>query len=355
MKFNIRKLKGYISRHKIALSVVLVALVGAISILTFSYFNNPNFSAPKIFKAKPTPKETRVPAPLTGELVDPSVAGKRPFAVVIENSTDARPQSGYPKADVVYETLAEGGITRTLAIFQSQEADEIGPVRSAREYFIDWLSEVNAIFSHVGGSAQALSDIAANNIPDLNQFSFGNFYWRSTSRYAPHNVYTTTSKLVDAAKSAGYSLLSDVKWYSFKDDLAQKDRPKSQKFSVNFSGPLYLASYEYDPSSNTYARSVAGVLQKDAKSGETIKTKNIIVQFESMQNVVNNGVQGVDMQTIGSGKALVFQDGKAIVGRWQKTSRNTLTALTDENGKEILLNRGQTWIEVVPQQAAVTY
>lgn len=357
MKLNIRKFKGFIFQHKIPVLIVATALIIATGVIAYEkIFDKPIF-VPQNLTLKQKPKETKVPAALTGLLVEPSVNSKRPLAVVIENSPEARPQSGYSKADVVYETLAEGGITRTLAIFQSQVATEIGPVRSARPYFVDWLSEVNAIFVHVGGSIDGLNYVASTKIPDLNQFNFGSYFWRSNERYAPHNVYTTTEKLYAAAKSAKYdTTVNNLSWYKFKQDLSETERPVTQTVTVNFSGPLFAASWKYDPKTNDYSRAVAGVMQKDKLTGEQVKAKNIVVLFQTVSYGLNSdGVQKVNIGTIGSGKGFLFQDGKPVKITWTKASRTDLTKITDETGAEVKLNPGQTWVEIPPVGANVTY
>lgn len=348
-----RKFRGFISRHRISVIVIFVAIIAAVGITWYMLDRNINFTAPALNLKKPV--ETRVEAPLTGELVDPAIAAKRTLAVVIENHPDARPQSGYNDADVVYETLAEGGITRTLALFQSKDSKEIGPVRSARDYFIEWLSEYNAIFAHVGGSAPALATISSAHIPDLNQFANGNYYWRATDRYAPHNVYTTTEKLYAAAKANKLDVTGAPKPFSFKDDAKEADRPATQKITVNFSGPLFQVTYAYNPKTNTYARSVAGVAAKDKNTGVQVTPKNVIVEYTSVVPYINDeGAQGVHIGTA-AGKGVFFQDGKAIEISWSKSSRNSRTIYKGLDGKEVQFNRGQTWIEVVPADMLATY
>lgn len=333
--------------------IIFVAVLLAIGTTWYMTSRNIRFEAPAI-KTTP-PKETRVEAPLTGELVDPAVAEKRVLAVVIENHPDARPQSGYNEADIVYETLAEGGITRTLALFQSKDGKEIGPVRSARDYFIEWLSGFNGIFAHVGGSSTALATIASAKIPDLNQFANGSYYWRSNDRYAPHNVYTTSEKLYSAAKARGYEVVGAPKAFLFKKDALEADRPATQAVTVDFSGPLFQVTYKYDPKTNTYGRSVAGVAAKDKNTGIQIAPKNVIVEYTSISPYVNAaGEQAVRIATT-SGSGVLFQDGKSTPINWNKASRSTRTVYTDTTGKEIQLNRGQTWIETVPQDMKATY
>lgn len=354
-KLNFRKFKGFAHRHKISATIIMVTLLAGIGIVAYDFYQNPTFENTGI-NLRPK-KETRVPAPYTGILTDAGSINKRPLAVVIENSPEARPQSGYNQADVVYETLAEGGITRTLAIFHSQEANEIGPVRSARPYFIDWLSEYNALFAHVGGSIDALDYIKSAKISDLNQFNFGSYFWRSTSRYAPHNVYTTTAKLYQAATSAKYDTTSnDHEWYDFKTDLPEVERPASQKVTVNFSQALFSAAFTYNPKTNDYVRAVAGVIAKDRATGEEIRVKNVIVQYETVgYGRTRANEQKVDIGTTGKGNGFLFQDGKATKIRWEKSSRTSLTKITDEAGNEIKLNPGRTWICVPPVGANVTY
>ena len=358
MKINFRKIRGFSRIHRVALIIIGVALVITGGILVYNNYllTHTKTTTTKVsIKKKIMPKETRVPAPYTGLLVDPIIAKRTPLAVVIENHPDARPQSGYPKADLVYETVAEGGITRTLAIFQSQDVSEIGPVRSARLYFIDWLSELGGVFIHVGGNIDALDDIDSKKIPDINLFYFGNYFWRSTDRYAPHNVYTTTEKLYGALTGAGLPLTSTLTPINFKKDAAVKDRPPSQNISINFSSPQFVAAYQYDPINNEYLRSIGGVVHTDKTTGEQIKTKNIVVQYEPMTDIITRyGEQAVKIETLGRGQAIVFQDGIAIPGFWEKSTRASRTKFTDQAGKEILLNPGQTWFEIVPLTATVT-
>jgi len=352
-EINFRKIKGFLNRHRISAIIILVGVLAASGITWYMLARDINFEVPEMKLVAPV--ETRVEAPLTGELVDPSVANRRVLAVVIENHPDARPQSGYNDADIVYETLAEGGITRTLALFQSKDSKEIGPVRSARDYFIEWLSEFNGIFAHVGGSSTALATIANSNIPDLNQFANGNYYWRSNDRYAPHNVYTTTEKLYAAATARKLDITGAPTSFSFKSEVEEADRPLSQVVTVDFSGPLFQITYTYDPKTNTYLRAVSGVAAKDKVTGIQIAPKNVLVLNTKITPYVNAaGEQAVRVDTAG-GKGVLFQDGKATVISWSKASRSARTVYKNEAGTEIQLNRGQTWIEVAPLDMPPTY
>lgn len=360
LKFNLnfRKIKGFFNTHRTSILIISLVVLIALGIVCYENFRKvkPIVPVNKATETTVTTIDPRLPAPLTGILVDPEKANRRAIAVVIENHPDARPQSGYLQADIVYETLAEGGITRTLAIFSSQDCSEIGPVRSARPYFLDWASEWNAVFTHVGGNIEALDRIASEKISDLNQFYWSGYFWRSSDRYAPHNVYTTTEKLYAAISEAGYSTTGISGGYKFKSDLIETERPASQSISINFSSTLFEVGYEYSPTLNSYARSVGGTAHKDKATGAQLTTKNIVVLYQSVSHGTTRlGEQKVDIGTVGSGNAIVFLDGKAILAKWSKTSSSAVTKIVDENGAEIELNSGQTWFEVVPVGAAVTY
>lgn len=354
MKFSFRKIKGFIFRYKYSIIAVLVSVVIAGGALFYFLGKDIGFTAPEL-RLKEKPKETRVAAPLTGELVEPSIIERTPMAVVIENHPDARPQSGYPDADLVFETLAEGGITRTLAIFHSKNTNEIGPVRSARPYFVEWANSFGASFSHVGGSADAINLIKQLGVSDLNQFYFGNYFWRVNSRYAPHNVYTSVEKLIAAAKSAGYPLTKKPKEFSFKTDAPAESRPAEQNISISFSGPDFLVGYKYNKDNNNYLRSVGSYPHKDSVSGAQLTVKNVVVIYTSIvPSRSSAGEQAVDITTTGSGSGYLFQDGKTVNIKWSRNASGYYK-ITDTSGLEAKFNPGQTWFEVVPVGNSVTY
>lgn len=341
-----------IKRHKAATILVTLA------ILVGGFFVWDSFSAsggivPDI-TIKQKPKEERVRAPLSGRLTSKDRAERKPMAVVIENHPDSRPQSGINKASIVYETFAEGGITRWLAVFQEEDVAEIGPVRSARSYFVDWVLSFNALFAHVGGSSDALDLISKYKVLDLNQFSLGSFFWRDNKRYAPHNVYTTTDKLRAAAKSKGYSTEdSKVPSFMFKDDAKESDRPESFSFVVNFN-PNFAVTYTYDKKNNQFLRQVAGQKQVDRVTGEQFAAKNVIAQFSDFSyGTTRTGEQSTKIRTTGSGKAIFYIDGKRTTGTWQRSTQSSAPRFFDETGKEVVLNGGTTWVEVAPTGTVV--
>lgn len=300
---------------------------------------------------------------------------KRPLAVMIENHTEARPQSGLSSADVVYEAVAEGGITRFMALYYCNLPDvQVGPVRSARTYYLDWLLEYDALYAHVGGAnspgpADALGQIIKYDVLDLNQFSIGfPVFWRDYQRLdhpvaTEHTMYSTTAKLWEVGAKRGWGAVDSkgVRWdknfipWKFKDD---QGGGSTTNIAVNFweSQPGYQVEWNYETSTNSYKRK-NGEPHIDLNNKNQLEAKVIIVQFERELNA-NDGYPGnvhLLYGTTGSGKALIFQDGNAIEGKWIKQSRTSRSKYVDSKGKEIELNRGEIWIQTVPEGSKVTY
>lgn len=280
---------------------------------------------------------------------------RRPLVIVIENHSEARPQSGLEKACLVYETVAEGGITRFLAFYLHNDCGNIGPVRSAREYFVEWAKSFEALFSYCGGSPTAFKAIKQLDVVSLNQFFNGKAYWRIKARKAPHNLYTSTEKLWNLAKEKEFSLEFEGNPYLFKDDIHLTERPKGQRIvatEIDFSGKNYKVRYEYEKKTNFYKRFLNGSPHIDNNSGNQLKAKNIAVMFTSIKII--DEMDRRKITTIGSGKALVFLDGDLIESTWKRFSKNEPTRFYDQNGEEIKFNRGQIWIEVISPDRKVS-
>jgi hypothetical protein len=301
-------------------------------------------------------------APLDGILITKSeieaLNNKAVLAAAIDNHFDARPQYNLNKADLVYEMLAEGGITRLLAFYLRQQPEQIGPIRSARNYMLDWVSEFNALFAHVGGSNDALSKIATYGIRDLNQFSVGNAaYWRGNDKIAPHNMYASTPKLWSFAESRNLNKTQSFDSWKFKEDTSEKERSASQQISFNFGfsgGTQYGVRWIYDPINNIYQRENGGIEHKDAATGQPIVAKNIIFQFTN-QYPAGDAENHLVIETQGEGKALIFHDGKIIEGTWKKEDRGSRTKFYTLEGIEAEFNRGTSWVEVVVNGTTVEY
>lgn len=308
---------------------------------------------------------------------------RRPLGVMIENHLDARPQSGLTKADVVYEAVAEGGITRFLAIFYCQDAPFIGPIRSARIYFIRLLQGYGnyPLYAHVGGAntpgpADALGeirDLGWSGYNDLNQFSVPfPYYWRDYERLpdrAPeHTVYSSTTKLWLFAKEKRDLTNKDndgVDWnknfiqWQFTGDAKNEDRGNIKKINLGFWNSFasdYSVEWQYDRNTNEYKRFNGGQPHLDKNNGKQITAKNIGIVF-AKESPANDGYEGghILYQLIGSGQALVFQNGQVIKGSWKKNSEEENIRFFNQEGQEITFVGGPIWIEIQPIGNEVTY
>ncbi|MCL5432873.1 MAG: DUF3048 domain-containing protein [Patescibacteria group bacterium] len=306
-----------------------------------------------------------------------------PLGIMIENHEESRPQSGLSFADVIYEAVAEGGITRFLAMYYCQDAGMVGPVRSARTYFMDFVSEYGSfpLYAHVGGAnapgpADALSQIEEygwGGYNDLNQFSIGcPVFCRYEDRLGhpvatEHTMYSTTSKLWDfAAKERELTNVDkdDNSWdgkfvkYSFKDDDKSSDRPASQLISVDFwEKPDYKVDWFYDPATNLYKRNNAGVAHLDKDTNKQLTAKNIVIMFVQEENALDgyeNNIHLLYDLNGSSGKASIFMDGKQIKGTWKKDKRTGRTLLYKSDGSPIKFNRGNIWFQILPTDGTIT-
>lgn len=306
-------------------------------------------------KQAPPPKPIVYYSPLTGEQVPDQASTTRAVTgIMIENSPDARPQSGLKAAGVVYEAVAEGGITRFLALYQEAKPQLIGPVRSVRLYYVDWIAPFQASVAHIGGSKFALNEVRNGKYRDIDQFFNAGSYWRASDRYAPHNVYTSFERLDAVNAKKGYTSSVFTGWP--RQDGAPSKTPNATVIDVKISSPLYNSHYDYDPVSNSYFRAVGGKGHMDREAGQ-ITPRTIIVMDTTMTKVFEDGYRE-QIATTGSGRVRIFQNGTVTEGAWTKLDRGSQIKFTSVDGKEIPLNRGgQTWITAVPanQGGGVTW
>lgn len=286
---------------------------------------------------------------IDGVRVSGSVALLRPLAIMVENHPDARPQSGLSRADVVYETLAEGGITRFLALYQSSDAREIGSVRSAREYFAALADEWGALYAHVGGSNEVIAQIKSNkykNVDDANEYYNGDFFPRRKDKPEPHHIFTSTGKLRELIAYHKFSNGANYLPWQFKDDRLATTSIIS-KISIDFSRAGYEVGWEYDVASNTYKRLQYFQPHIDDVSKQQLSAKSVIVQIVKITPVPKDPLLQVDIDLTEGGRAVIFQDGILIDGVWRKESGRT--RFYDASNNEIKFNRGPIWLELVPK------
>ncbi len=375
--------------HKAVIFFLSFGVIGLASIgLIYSYiiFTTPKNSKidtsyilleAKSAKAKPSlelptpPKIKNYENPINGELYTKdefeTLQKRKPLAIMIENSVDARPQAGLTQADLVYETLVESGITRFEAIFWSKDAPKVGPIRSVRVYFLDWASEYDdPPLLNIGQAgydagevvvvpeADARSYIIKHNIKSFDWYG-RKVTWRDYDKFKSgkaweHVAYSETQTLWKDASEMGWIGPSNIEKLKFKKDEIKSKRPQSQEIEIKFlnlSSDMYKVKWIYDRNSNTYKRYLANVPHIDENNNLQISAKNIIIQHVQYKATGDKNGR-ILLTTIGEGTAEILLDGKLIKGKWHKEGRTARTHFYLEDGNEVELNRGQIWIEVVP-------
>ena len=337
-------------KQKISLIIGIIFLVLVIIFSFLFFFKKPESAPvknpdPKSQKTelKKKAKPEKFYSKLSGvEVSEKSLENAPVFGVIIENSIPARPQSGLSQAEVVFEAIAEGGITRFLALYQQNKPKLLGPVRSIRGYYIDWASGFDASIAHVGGPGDALARMRDGKHKDMDEFLNTQTFWRSKNRYAPHNVYTNFTILSALGSSKGWNS-SNFEGFSRKEDSPAKEKNATQ-IQVNISGFSYNSTYVYQENCNCYLRSQAGVTHTDA-NGTQISTKTLIVL--KMENKLAVDRYHNTYRNIGSGVAIVFQDGVVQEVKWVKSSEGSPLILQNNDGSNFKINRGQSWIVAV--------
>lgn len=270
---------------------------------------------------------------------DPS----RPLAVVIDNLNEARPQTGLDRADVVYEALVEGGITRFLAVFLTQDADVVGPVRSARHYFVPWANEYQAPLVHIGASPQGFAALAASPIADLNSVTT----WRDSGRLSPHNAYTSTAASLGALRRRPVGSFGGL---HFKLDEKPKVGTEASELTIAYNG-AYSVGWTYDAERNDYVRSINGRPHRDRDTGEQLRATNVLVLRMQSYLIAGDPLGRLNFAQTGSGSLSAFLDGVQVDGRWTRSSLTGVTRYLDSEGHPLELNSGNVWIQIVPPEA----
>ncbi|MCD4761960.1 DUF3048 domain-containing protein [bacterium] len=289
-------------------------------------------------------REGQAPRILDGLYVNVDAENKLPVAIMIDNHADARPPAGLSEANLVYEAEAEGGITRYLALFADiGSIGEIGPVRSARPYYLEWANEFSALYVHVGGSPVALAKIVKDNIENLNEFFKGEYFWRSSTFSPPHNVFTSGENIMSYLKQREKRDGIYLGW-QFKDGEEISGRGTTSKITIDFRLLHYEAVWKYDQIKNNYERWLGDEKHLDAdKNG--IFADNVIIQIMPAEEIDEK--LRLKMNTVGEGRAFVCLDGKCQEANWKKKNKGARTRFYDISEQEIIFNRGVTWVEVV--------
>lgn len=319
----------------------------------------------KIYKDKQQPIDLENEV-LEEEEVEPEVEEKevqiykgtdRPIAVMIDNHKAALPQGGLNDAYMVYEIIVEGGESRLMALFKGANLEKIGPIRSSRHYFLDYALENDAIYVHYGWSPQAQSDISSLGVNNINGiFESEKSFWRVKDKSAPHNVATSTEKIMAIAEKKGYRTTStqeSVLKYT-TEEVNLEEGIVANTINIPYSDSNNV-KYTYNEESKRYQRYSKGIEETDWTTKEAITTKNIIITFA--RNTVLNDGENKDRQNlhnVNTLKGYYITNGRAIEITCEKTTRSGKTVYKDLAGNEIDVNDGNTYVQICPINANVT-
>ncbi len=314
-----------------------------------------------------TPAPTAVPTPtprpdvslVTGEnsFARGSIT-RRPWMIMIDNHPDAYPQSGLGKATIVFEALAEYGITRFSAVYldgMSDDVEEIGPVRSTRIYFVQWAMGLQPIYVHAGGSPDGVQLAeTTDRVVNFEALRVNGYTWRDQRRVAPHNLYTSSERLRAFAVERGVANFDDQSAGYLFDRFAPDPQPQATSISYFFLDTSSRAGWRYDPGSNSYERTMRGRPHIDRVTGEQLRTQNVVVMEVAEALRPGDDKQRIDQQVIGEGPARIFYAGRMVEATWRKPSAEAPLRFYDSSGEEIVFTAGQIWIAAVPTLERLT-
>lgn len=283
-------------------------------------------------------------APLTGQPVQSEIVNRRPWAVVVENLASIRPQAGLSYADVVFEAPAEGGVTRFLAIFQSRMPATVGPIRSAREYFNGWARGFKALYSHSGGSPEALAQLnkGYGALQNIDEFANAAAYERITGK-APHNLFTTNERFLNYVQSRAWSTETQVTALSY--GALPGDTP-AVEITIPYVPTDYSVRYIYVSSEQGYQRTLNTGIQTDKVTGAPITVQNAVVMFTDVSEIPGDEAGRLTVRTTGTGDIYLFRNGKKFDGRWMRKTQDDNLTFIDTTGAPLLLSPGNTWISI---------
>lgn len=328
-------------KRKFKLLIFILLIIA----LVLAYFAYSEIDLKKEIKEKVVPKPKL-------QIVDEN-SKTRPIAVMINNNHAAWPHAGLADAYLSYEIIAEGGITRIMALFKDQDTEKIGSVRSARPYYLDYALENDAIYVHYGWSEDAKKDISSLGVDNINGLTASSVFWRDTSlnKATEHTAFTNIEKIKKYASEKGYDRDTNKDLllnYSVKEiNLNEMEgAEKADNVFINYS--YYTnTSYEYDSDAKVYKRSMSGEAHVDAITGEQYTYKNIIIT--PIKNYSYDSYGRQKLENITSGEGYYITNGYAVPITFEKTSRSSQTVYKYNDGTEIKVNDGNTFIQIQPQ------
>ncbi len=301
---------------------------------------------------------------LSGLEISETVQDARPLAIMVENSPDSRPQSGLIYADMIFEVVDEGGVTRYVAVYSSYDTEIVGPVRSARPYYAEIARGFDPIYAFWGTYPEGYDVIKSldMDVLDGNSDAYVNYTnsgWRDYSRsnITEHTAFMSTIKLKEDASEYGYSLKGGQSPLRFKIDAVDSERGDISDISIDFSYDNYRVDFEYDRENNNYLKFTGGSPHVDYETGRQIAVNNVIVMITDIEGPIDQYGHMV-VRTTGTSdinKAFFFMDGKVIEGTWERTSAFDPFKYKDNDGNLVLFNRGSTWVAIIQDTGRVSY
>ena len=305
------------------------------------------------------PEKLGTPSPLSGIYVEEERLERPVVGVMYDNNPNARPHAGFYDAEVIYEFYVEGNATRYLAMFLMNDPELVGPVRSARPYYIERAMEYQAIYTHAGASSRVEKEIDQLGIQNVSLLGpGGGAFWRESHKRPPHNAYTSMDNIRSTAKSLNYREILEFEGYQFYEDKEALAKGEAvERFEVRYHSS-YRAEYRYNEKEQAYDRYYVDQRQYDETHSEDdekpVLATNVLVQIVPVRLIPGTSSGILEMDTIGSGKAYYFTMGEMIEVRWEKNGKEDLTRYFDSEGKEIILNPGQTWVQVISREDILT-
>ena len=354
-------------KKTIVIILVIVLLIAVGAGLFFMYTNNSKKETAKSSETTSPEENTEVVEEEPAKPVIQIFNGDaRPMAFMIDNNTNAQPQSALNSAYMVYEIIVEGGETRLMALFKGATIDQVGPIRSARHYFLDYAMENDALYAHLGYSPQAERDFSIYGINNISGQAYDtgkartetSLFWRGTHKKAPHNAYTNTNAILKVAADKGYATTStkeSVLNYTTDEVILEAENSIVANTITIPYATRHTVQYTYDATTQRYTRNSKGKLMSDELTGEAVTTKNIIITFAknyTLNDGENKGRQ--DVITTGELDGYYITNGKTIPIKCVKPTRRDQTTYQDLEGNEIQVNDGNTWVNICPIDAAVT-
>ena len=356
-----KKRKKLRKKRFIFLIIIIFCLVSVGTVFGISYFKSDN----NVKEKTENKEETKTPEE-EEEVIIPEVqtvnlkSKSRPFAVMINNLGAARPyHTGLQEAYLVYEIVVEGGITRYLALFKDKYPEEVGSVRSARHYYLDYVLENDAYYVHWGWSPQAQKDISSLKINNFNGLSISSpyFYRKKLNVSSEHTGYANLLKMKELVEQknirteANQGLL--LKYSATNIDLNSHEPKDALKVDVKYSSG-FTTNYVYDEAGNVYKQYVNNKEHVDYNTKEQYTVKNIIIYQVDNKTIAGDDKGRQDLDNIGTGDGYFVTAGKVVPIKWEKKSRSSQTVYRYLDGTEITVNDGNTWIHIVPKNGNIS-